>query len=175
MEHAANDTALSQHVCLGLGSNLGDRDANLRRAVEALALDFTVARLSQVYDTAPVLVTEQPRFHNLVAVGETALDPRALLGYVKRIETKMGRAGGIRYGPRVIDIDILLYGQIVLETPELTIPHPRLAERGFVLAPLAEIAPHLRHPVLGVTVETLARAVAWQDVQAIGPLFAPGG
>lgn len=175
MEHIADEGALSQHVCLGLGSNLGDRDANLRRAVEALAPDFTVARLSQLYDTAPVLVTEQPRFHNLVAGGETALDPRALLRYLKRIETEMGRAGGIRYGPRVIDIDILLYGQIVLETPELTIPHPRLAERGFVLAPLAEIAPDLRHPVLGVTIEALARAVAWQDVQAIGPLFAPGG
>ena len=175
MEQHANDGFLSQQVCLGLGSNLGDRDANLRRAVEALAPDFTVARLSHVYDSAPVLVTEQPRFHNLVALGATALDPRALLGYVKRIEAEMGREGGVRYGPRVIDIDILLYGQIVLATPDLAIPHPRLAERGFVLAPLAEIAPDLRHPVLGVTVGELARAVAGQDVRAIGPLFAPGG
>lgn len=174
MERRAGDATISQHVCLGLGSNLGDRDANLRRAVEALAPDVAVERLSLVYDTAPVLVTEQPRFHNIAAVCASALEPHTLLGYVKRIEAEMGRVPGVRYGPRIIDIDILLYGQIVLETPNLTIPHPRLRERAFVLVPLAEIAPGLKHPVCGTTIEELAGAVARQDVQAIGPLFDRG-
>lgn len=171
MERHADDESIAQHVYLGLGSNLGDRDANLRRAVEALAPEVVVVQLSAVYDTAPVLVTEQPRFHNIAALCATALTPHSLLGYVKRIEAELGRVQNIRYGPRVIDVDILLYGQIVLETEDLTIPHPRLAERAFVLAPLAEIAPGLRHPVLGATIQQLADAVASQDVRAIGPLF----
>lgn len=175
MERLVGDESIAQRVFLGLGSNLGDRDANLRRAVEALAPEVAVVQLSAVYDTAPVLVTEQPRFHNIAALCATALTPHSLLGYVKRIEANLGRVQSIRYGPRLIDVDILLYGQIVLETEDLTIPHPRLAERGFVLAPLAEIAPGLRHPVLGATIQQLASAVAGQDVRAIGPLFDVGG
>lgn len=160
-----------QLVYLGLGSNLGDRDSHLRQALAALAPDVSVVLLSSVYDTAPVLVTEQPRFHNIVCACETTLAPLALLRYLKRIEARLGRTPGPRYGPRLIDIDILLYGQIVLDTPELTIPHARLAERAFVLIPLAEIAPALRHPALGATIAELAAAVSQQDVRAIGPLF----
>ena len=174
MERHVADSPISHQVCLGLGSNLGDRDGTLRRAVAALAPEISVARLSSVYDTAPMLVTAQPRFHNIVALCDTTLDPHALLHYIKRIEMKLGRVPGIRYGPRAIDIDILLYGQIVLEAPDLTIPHPMLAERGFALVPLAEIAPGLRHPVLGVTLGELASAVAGQDVRAISPLFDMG-
>lgn len=167
---APRETA-DQLVYLGLGSNLGDRDAHLRRALAALAPEVSIARLSSVYDTAPVLVTDQPRFHNIVCACQSGLAPLALLSYIKRVEEELGRAPGPRYGPRVIDIDILLYGQIVLDTPELTIPHARLAERAFALKPLAEIAPSLRHPALGATIAELAAAVSQQDVQAIGPLF----
>ena len=173
-EPRLDEADINQLVYLGLGSNLEDRDAHLRQALAALEPHITVVRLSSVYDTAPVLVADQPRFHNVVCGVETALDPMALLRLAKHIEVTLGRVPGPRYGPRVIDIDILLYGQIVLEVPELTIPHPRLAERAFVLVPLAEIAPSLRHPVLGITIAELAAAVCEQDVQAIGPLFSIG-
>src|SRR5262249_7192760 len=152
------------------GSNLDDRDANLRRALAALPPAVFAERISSVYDTAPLLVTEQPRFHNLVCSGRTALEPLDLLRAVKRIEVWVGRKPSPRYGPRVMDIDILLYDDLVLETPELTVPHPHLAERAFVLAPLAELAPDLSHPRLGVAVAQLLLAVAGADVRRIGPL-----
>ncbi len=166
-------------VYLGLGANLGDRDAHLRAALSALAhkdaeTGYTTAhieRVSSVYDTAPMLVEAQPRFHNIACTGQTWLKPFPLLHALKRIEAALGRAPeGMRYGPRVIDIDILLYDDLILRTPELTIPHERLAERGFVLAPLAEIAPNLIHPILGRTMQSLAAAVAGQDVRRMGSL-----
>lgn len=159
-------------VYLGLGSNLGDRDEYLRSAIRALADAVAVERISGVYDTAPLLVANQPRFHNLVVVGRTSLGPRELLRFVKGIEASAGRApGGVRYGPRVLDVDILLYDDLSLSTPELTIPHPRIAERAFVLAPLAEIAPELRLPALGRTVAELHAGLADADVRRIGVLF----
>lgn len=164
------DNASRHHVYLGLGSNLGDRDAHLAAAIEALAPFVTVEHISSVYDTAPLHYTDQPRFHNLVCMGETTLPPLALLHEVKEIERCLGRQAGPRYGPRVIDIDLLLYDQLILQSPELTIPHPRLAERAFVLAPLAEIAPTLAHPVLGETMATLLERLAESDVQRVGPL-----
>lgn len=164
-------SAARHQVFLGLGSNMGDRDAHLVAALQELAAIATIEQVSAVYDTAPMHYTSQPRFHNIVCQAETALTPIALLREAKAIERRLGRQPGPRYGPRVIDIDILLYGQIVLDTPELTIPHARLAERAFALKPLAEIAPSLRHPALGATIAELAAAVSQQDVQAIGPLF----
>ena len=157
-------------VYLGLGSNIGDRDANLAAAIRAIEEVVTVERVSAVYDTAPMHVTDQPRFHNLVCQATTALAPPALLHAAKAIERHLGRADGPRYGPRVIDIDVLLYDQLVLQTDELTVPHPRLAERAFVLAPLAEIAPELPHPVLGETMSLLLSHLAESDVRRIGPL-----
>jgi 2-amino-4-hydroxy-6-hydroxymethyldihydropteridine diphosphokinase len=161
-------------VYLGLGSNLGDRAAALRAAVDALAPEVAVARVSSAYDTAPQLVADQPRFLNAAVAGRTALDPVALLRHVKRVEAALGRVPGPRYGPRAVDIDLLLVDDLVLLTPELTLPHPRLPERAFALVPLAEIAPALRHPVLGATVAELAAVVAGTgDVRRVGPLVRP--
>ncbi|HEX5548040.1 MAG TPA: 2-amino-4-hydroxy-6-hydroxymethyldihydropteridine diphosphokinase [Ktedonobacterales bacterium] len=160
-------------VYLGLGSNLGDRDANLSAALRGLSAVVTIEHVSSVYDTAPMLYTDQPRFHNLVCQATTSLTPGALLHAAKEIERQLGRTSGPRYGPRVIDIDLLLYGRLIVNTPALTIPHPRIAERAFVLAPLAELAPTLTHPVLGETMVELLRRVPESDVERVGPLPQP--
>jgi 2-amino-4-hydroxy-6-hydroxymethyldihydropteridine diphosphokinase len=163
----------THRVYLGLGSNLGDRDAHLAAAIRALVDVGTVERVSSVYDTAPMLITDQPRFHNIVAQVATDLAPLSLLHAVKQIERQLGRQQGPRYGPRVIDIDLLFYDDLTLNAPGLTLPHPRLAERRFVLAPLAEIAPTLAHPGLGMNItELLARLPAddAHDAQRVGPL-----
>ena len=167
------DTADIHTVYLGLGSNIGDRDANLSAALRELAAVVTIERVSSVYDTAPMLYTDQPRFHNLVCQATTSLSPDALLHAVKEIERQLGRTLGPRYGPRVIDIDVLLYDRLILNTSALTIPHPRMAERAFVLAPLAELAPTLKHPVLGEMIAELLRRVAVGDVERVGPLPQP--
>ena len=131
---------------LGLGSNLGNREANLDMALKLLRQRMKVVKVSSIYDTEPVGKTEQPRFLNIVCEVSTRLSPEGLLALAKGIESKMGRHG--KSGePRTIDIDILLYGDFVINTPDLVIPHPRIEERAFVLIPLAEIAPDVVHPV----------------------------
>ncbi len=144
-------------VYLGLGSNLGDREANLRRALELLSANVKVVKISPTYDTAPVGNTDQPRFLNLVCKAKTSLSPLNLLRFVKNIEKKMGRVNGLPNSPRPIDIDILFYDDLVLETPVLVIPHPRLTERTFVLASLADIAPDFKHPASGKTVRQMLK------------------
>jgi len=145
-------------VYLGLGSNMGDRDQNLGKALELLSQRMPMAQVSSVYDTEPVDNTEQPRFLNQVCQVDTRLEPVPLLYLVKGIESKMGRTGKTNQ-PRTIDIDILFYGDQIIETAELVVPHPRLAERAFVLIPLVEIAPDLVHPVMGRTINELASGV----------------
>ena len=169
-EHTAPPLPL---VFLGLGSNLGDRLAHLRAALEALEPAYHIERLSSVYETAPQLVTDQPAFYNLVCAGRTSLTPHDLLRLLKELEARLGRQSRYRYGPREIDLDILLYGDLVLETEDLTIPHPRLAERAFVLVPLAEIAPDLLHPVLKRPIRELAAMVSDQPAKRL-PLVVLG-
>ena len=141
-------------VYLGLGSNLGNREDNLEMALKLLGQRMKVGKISSIYDTAPLGITEQPRFLNIACEVFTRLSPEGLLALAKGIEQKMGRHG--RSGdPRPIDIDILLYGDQVVDTPDLKVPHPRLAEREFVLAPLAEIAAAAVHPVLKKTVKEM--------------------
>jgi len=152
-------------VYLGLGSNMGNRQDNLDKALDFLSQRLRVDKVSSVYDTEPVGNPNQPRFLNLVCQVYTTLAPAGLLTLAKGIESKLGRALGKSNAPRPIDIDILFYGDQVIETPELVIPHPRLAERAFVLVPLAEIAPDLRHPVTGQTIKELLRGLTeTQDV-----------
>jgi 2-amino-4-hydroxy-6-hydroxymethyldihydropteridine diphosphokinase len=147
-------------VFLALGGNLGDRAANLRAACDHLReAGVQIERCSSLYETEPWGVSDQPRFLNAVCRGRTELSPAALLALAKRIERAMGRVETVRYGPRPIDIDILLYDEQTIATPELTIPHPRLAERAFVLVPLAELAPDLRPPGSQQTVRQLLEAL----------------
>jgi 2-amino-4-hydroxy-6-hydroxymethyldihydropteridine diphosphokinase len=155
--HPSSARGVAAPIYLALGANLGDRAAALALAVQQLQAICGPLATSPIYETPPWGDTQQPAFLNLVARGSTGLDPLCLLQAVKRIERDLGRTPTRRWGPRVIDIDILAYADLVLDTPTLQIPHPRLHERGFVLFPLAKLAPAWRHPTLGQTaVELLA-------------------
>ncbi|MDD5368940.1 MAG: 2-amino-4-hydroxy-6-hydroxymethyldihydropteridine diphosphokinase [Anaerolineaceae bacterium] len=155
-------------IYLSLGTNLGDRVANLQAAREGLAPAVRMAAESTIYETAPWGYTDQPAFLNQAVQAETELSPRELLTYLKNLEHRMGREPSFPYGPRLIDIDILLYDNLVTSSPRITIPHPHLAERAFVLAPLAELAPELDVPGLGKSVKELAAAV---DASGVKPLL----
>lgn len=135
-------------VFLGLGSNLGDKEANIHGALDRLSHspDIRVERVSSLYESAPIGRVDQPNFINAAAVIETDLSPAHLLHALQVIEREMGRVHTIQWGPRVIDIDILLYDDAAIETPELSIPHPHMTERAFVMVPLAEVAPDLKLP-----------------------------
>jgi 2-amino-4-hydroxy-6-hydroxymethyldihydropteridine diphosphokinase len=148
-----------QKVFLGLGTNLGDREANLRNAVVRITGDIgPVIRLSSVYETEPWGFRSEDLFLNMIAEVETKLKPSGLLGRILMIEAEMGRLRqGKGYSSRNIDIDILLYGEKIMDTPSLVIPHPKLHERRFVLVPLCEIAPGLIHPVLKKDIKTLLK------------------
>ena len=156
---------------LGLGSNVGTRMANLERALELLGATagITVVRRSSIYETEPWGVTEQPPFLNAAVEIRTSLEPGDLLAAVKAIEEAMGRATTVRYGPRNIDVDILLYGNLVVnwETPDLQIPHSRMLERAFVLIPLAEIAGQIQHPTVSKRIADLMAVVHGREGVAL--------
>lgn len=155
-------------VYLSLGSNLGDRRANLIDAISQLRQKVIIEQLSSIYETEAAYVTDQPHFYNMVLCGRTQLAPAELLRFLKVIERRMGRERTIRYGPRPIDLDILIYDSLQLDMPDLTIPHPRLTERAFVLTPLAEIAPDLLIPGQSKPVEQLVKQL---DAAAYGQII----
>jgi len=159
-ERRVSELAIA-YLCLG--SNLGDREENLRQALTLLSVKVNLEEVSSVYETEPVGYKEQPLFLNLVCRITTNLPPDELLHFAKDIETRMGRvSSGQVNSPRPIDIDILFYDNKIMETQDLTIPHPRLKDRAFVLIPLNEIAPDLVHPKLGKSIARLADAVKGQ-------------
>ena len=149
-------------VCyIGLGSNLGDREANLRCALEQIAQEegVEITRVSRFYETEPVGGPPQGMYLNGAAELATTLPPEELLDALQRVEKRLGRKRGVKWGPRKIDLDILLYAQEVIRTERLTVPHPLMHERRFVLEPLCEIAPGAFHPVLRKTASELLRSL----------------
>jgi 2-amino-4-hydroxy-6-hydroxymethyldihydropteridine diphosphokinase len=155
-----------RQVYLSLGSNLGDRLAHLQTAIEKIHKpDFQITRISSVFETAPMDVRHQPVFLNIVVEAQASLFPMRMLHRMQKIELEMGRRRMAPKGPRVIDIDILLHGAFVVNTPTLQIPHPRMHERRFVLEPMAELASELRHPVTRSTIRQLLAATSRQFVR----------
>jgi 2-amino-4-hydroxy-6-hydroxymethyldihydropteridine diphosphokinase len=148
---------------LSLGSNLGDRLGNLRRCSRLLSDLGELRRVSSIYETEPMEVREQPWFLNCVVELDTSLSARELLREIQKIEAELGRKREISKGPRTIDIDILLFDSEIIEASDLHIPHPAMQKRRFVLAPLAEIAPQIKHPVLGKSAEELLQALPVED------------
>jgi 2-amino-4-hydroxy-6-hydroxymethyldihydropteridine diphosphokinase len=156
---------LSHSVFLALGTNLGDRVVNLNSAISSLSSFLVIKKLSLIHETEPWGYTDQPAFLNQVLKAETDLTPLQLLKRLKATEKKIGRKPNFRYGPRLIDLDILFYDDLVQDLPGLTIPHPRLHERAFVLVPLAGIAPDLIHPVLQCSIRELVEKVDGSGVK----------
>jgi len=155
-------------VYLSLGSNLGDREANLRTAIEKLQEVGNVVAFSSFYETEPVEVTAQPWFLNCAVKLDTERMPRQLISAILALEQSMGRQRKQQKGPRTLDIDILFFGSSIIEIPSLTVPHPHLHERRFVLEPLAEIAPEVRHPIFKRTIRELRDALpAGQTVKKL--------
>lgn len=146
-------------VFIALGSNLGDREANLREAQAAIVSAVAILARSSVHETRPQYVVDQPPFLNMVLRGTTSLEPEALLSFLQNIEKNLGRKPSRRFGPRLIDLDILYHGDKISNNQHLVLPHPRIAERNFVLLPMAEIAPERRHPVTGKTTAEMLEAL----------------
>jgi 2-amino-4-hydroxy-6-hydroxymethyldihydropteridine diphosphokinase len=154
-------------IYLSLGSNLDDRYANLRRALVELQEQVVITAVSPVFSTEPWGMAEQPPFLNICIAASTSLSPHKTLQFIKHIEHKMGRLPSSKWGPRLIDIDILFYDSLILADEELTIPHPHMGERAFVLAPLATIIPDFRHPLTGETVLEMLEKIGVEGVDRL--------
>ena len=144
---------------LGLGTNLGDRESNLRAALQLLEGCGEIIAVSSIYETTPWGYLDQPDFLNCACAIATQLDSQSLLAATQTVELDLGRRPNFRFGPRLIDVDILLHGEATHRTNDLEIPHPRMARRAFVLVPLAEIAPDIQHPAMEETISSLAAKV----------------
>ena len=167
---------VTHEVLLGMGANLGDPAVQLARAVRLMSWVVRVDAVSSVYRSAPVGFADQPDFFNVVVRGRTAVEPGALLRVAQRAEAELGRERSFADAPRTIDIDLLACGDVVMRTEELTLPHPRLHLRGFVLHPLVEVAAEWVHPVLHRTAQgLLASAGELERVERLGPLPGDGG
>ncbi|MFN3322345.1 MAG: 2-amino-4-hydroxy-6-hydroxymethyldihydropteridine diphosphokinase [Bryobacteraceae bacterium] len=155
-----------KRIYLSLGSNVGDREQNLQDAIDRLAgAGIRILRCSSVYETEPQDLADQPWFLNVVIEAETELMPMQLLSKIVAIEKEMGRTRKVAKGPRPIDIDVLFFGRFVIDTPQLCVPHPRLDQRRFVLAPMAELAPDFRHPVMRKSMRELLGRLKGQEVR----------
>lgn len=154
-------------VYLALGSNLDDRLANLKQAIASLTPQLDVKKKSPVYETLPWGYEAQPRFLNQVVRAKTYLEPDPLLKHLKRLEVALGRKESFPNGPRLIDIDILFYDELILHSPSLVIPHPRLHERAFVLLPLMDIDPELVHPVNKKSVREMLAACSLEGIEKV--------
>src|SRR5205085_2605657 len=166
--HSNGKTPATVHtVYLALGSNLGDRRGNLAAALQRLREVMEISTVSSIYETEPVGYLDQPRFFNIVLQGKTTLSAQELLKYAKEIEAAIGRQPTFRNGPRPIDIDIIFFDDLQIKQDNLIVPHPRMAERAFVLVPLAEIAPDAVDPVSGYSVQELLDAVSQDGVKKL--------
>lgn len=161
---------MTHAIYLSLGSNLGDRALNLQSAITRLSAKMHLLNQSAIYETEPWGYADQPTFLNQVVKAHTSMEPSELLDYLKETEVSIGRQETFRFGPRVIDLDILFYDDLILDTPRLTIPHPRIAERAFVLVPLSEIDPNMRHPIFNKTIQELKASVDTSSIKIFQPI-----
>lgn len=159
---------MKEHIVyLALGSNLGDRLANLKQAIAALTPQLDVKAKSQVYETPPWGYEDQPKFLNQVVKAKTYLEPEPLLKHLKRLEVALGRQESFPNGPRLIDIDILFYDELILYSPSLVIPHPRLHERAFVLLPLMDLDPELIHPINKKSIRAMTADCSLEGIEKV--------
>ena len=159
---------MKEHIVyLALGSNLGDRLANLKQAIAALTPQLDVKTKSQVYETLPWGYEDQPKFLNQVVKAKTYLEPEPLLKHLKRLEVALGRQESFPNGPRLIDIDILFYDELILYSPSLVIPHPRLHERAFVLLPLMDLDPELIHPINKKSIREMVADCSLEGIEKV--------
>ncbi|HBY07784.1 MAG TPA: 2-amino-4-hydroxy-6-hydroxymethyldihydropteridine diphosphokinase [Chloroflexi bacterium] len=155
-------------IYIALGTNLGDRLANLQSAIRQMPPEVTILAQSPIYQTPPWGYADQPDFLNQVVMAETNLPPQALLDYLKALEVRVGRTPTFRYGPRVVDLDILFYGDLIYAQAGLQIPHPKLHERAFVVIPLYDLNPDFRHPLTGQTIREMRSSLDLTGITRFG-------